>query len=291
MRAYGGDLQELAEYCLAQGIAECEGLRLDVVRAWLGLGAEAGWAKTTLARRSASVRAFSRWLARQADITVPGIDRLRTPRIGRSLPRVLTSEQMADLVGRMAAAAQGGTARAVRDRAIIELLYASAMRVSELTGLDRADVDLARLTVRVVGKGGKERVVPFGVPAARALDDYLDRSRPRLAVDDADPAFFLGVRGRRIGVRVVYRIVNRLLGETSEPAWPGASEEQGVRVHRPSGPHTLRHTAATHMLDGGADLRAVQEMLGHASLGTTQIYTHVSAARLAEAYRLAHPRA
>jgi len=176
----------------------------------------------------------------------------------------------------------GLTARAVsgdpvstRDLAIIELLYASALRVSELVGLDVNDIDAGRLTARVTGKGSKERVVPFGVPAQRALGAYLEH-RPAFAVRPT-AALFLGVRGGRVGTRAVYELVAGLLA-----GLPGSG---------PSGPHALRHTAATHLLDGGADLRSVQEMLGHASLGTTQLYTHVSAERLKESYRLAHPRA
>jgi integrase/recombinase XerC len=276
IRAYRTDLQELAEHCRRHGIVECEGLHLDHIREWLGAGADRGWARTTLARRGTTTRVFCSWLARSHGITVAGARRLHTPRGGHGLPRVLSREQIQQVLDRLAVEAQSGEAIAVRDRAIVELLYASALRVSELAGLDRDDVDPARLTVRVLGKGGKERVVPFGVPAAAALDGYLRQARPRLAGDGGDPAYFLGARGRRIGVRIVYRLIDRLLA----PLGPG-----------PSGPHTLRHTAATHLLDGGADLRAVQEMLGHASLGTTQIYTHVSGARLAAAYHLAHPRA
>jgi integrase/recombinase XerC len=164
----------------------------------------------------------------------------------------------------------------LRDLAIIELLYASALRVSELTSLDLGAVDLSRLTVRVMGKGSKERVVPFGVPAKNAIAAYLDQGRPRL-LGGPTSAIFLGARGGRVNSRAVYQLVASLLAEI-----PGSG---------PSGPHALRHTAATHLLDGGADLRAVQEMLGHASLGTTQIYTHVSAERLKESYRTAHPRA
>nr|BFF13512.1 hypothetical protein GCM10025699_48150 [Microbacterium flavescens] len=162
----------------------------------------------------------------------------------------------------------------------MELLYGSGLRVSELVGADVTDVDLGRLTVRVTGKGAKQRVVPFGVPAAEALGRYLDRSRPTLvAAGDGSgtTAFFVGGGGDRLGTRAVHRLVARLLGDL-----PGTG---------PAGPHALRHTAATHLLDGGADLRAVQEMLGHASLGTTQIYTHVSTERLRESYRTAHPRA
>jgi integrase/recombinase XerC len=179
------------------------------------------------------------------------------------------------LLGDLTARAETGDAIATRDLAIVELLYASALRVSEIAGLDTGDIDLGRLTVRVVGKGSKERVVPFGAPAKRAIVDYQSR-RHELASEWTD-AVFLGARGKRIGTRTIYELIAGLLADL-----PGSG---------PSGPHTLRHTAATHLLDGGADLRSVQEMLGHASLGTTQLYTHVSAERLKESYARAHPRA
>jgi integrase/recombinase XerC len=186
---------------------------------------------------------------------------------------------MTDLLDRAAAAAADGDPIALRDRAILELLYAAALRVSELCGLDLDRIDRDRRTARVVGKGAKERVVPFGLPASQALDAYLVRARPVLSARAQDPgrALFLGSRGGRIGARAVYDLVARHLA-------PVVGSET-------VGPHALRHSAATHLLDGGADLRAVQEMLGHASLGTTQIYTHVSSERLLATYRLAHPRA
>ena len=184
---------------------------------------------------------------------------------------------MDDLLAALSARADDGEPGALRDLTVIELLYATGVRVSELTGLDVDDVDLDRLTVRVLGKGAKERVVPFGVPARTIVRRYLADARPRLAVDRSGPALLLGTRGGRLGSRAVYELVAGLLEEM-----PGAG---------PAGPHALRHTAATHLLDGGADLRAVQEILGHASLGTTQIYTHVSTERLKESYRIAHPRA
>jgi integrase/recombinase XerC len=171
--------------------------------------------------------------------------------------------------------ASSGDPIAARDLAIVELLYASALRVSELVGLDLRDVDMGRLTVRVMGKGSKERVVPFGIPALHAIAAWGDH-RTEL-VTEPTSALFLGARGSRIGTRTVYQLIASILAEL-----PGSG---------PSGPHTLRHTAATHLLDGGADLRSVQELLGHASLGTTQLYTHVSAERLKETYRTAHPRA
>ncbi len=205
--------------------------------------------------------------------------RLKAPKPDRHLPRVLTRGQIDGILAGLAARSETGDAAALRDLAVVELLYASALRVSEVTGLDTNSVDRERLTVRVLGKGSKERVVPFGVPALRALEGYLESGRPQLVAGAERPvtAFFVTPGGRRLGTRAVYRLVSALLAEL-----PGSG---------PSGPHTLRHTAATHLLDGGADLRAVQELLGHASLGTTQIYTHVSTERLTESYRSAHPRA
>ena len=204
--------------------------------------------------------------------------RLKAPRAQRTLPRVVGAPALDDALARLAARAAGDDPVAVRDVAIAELLYASALRVSELVGLDVGDIDRRRRTVRVTGKGSKERVVPYGAPAARAIDRYLESARPAMLEGrTATSAVFVGARGARMGARSVYRLVASILEDI-----PGTG---------PSGPHAFRHTAATHLLDGGADLRAVQEFLGHASLGTTQIYTHVSAERLKESYRMAHPRA
>lgn len=282
VRAYRTDLAQLLDFLADRRVTHADQLNLDLFRDWLWEASKADLARTTLARRSASVRSFTQWLARTGAIPTDVGARLKSPKTGRSLPRVVAHGQMEALLGRLAARAATGDAPALRDAAIIELLYASALRVSELVGLDVGDVDLDRLTVRVTGKGSKERVVPFGVPAQSAIVDYVRRGRPALlagATDAALPgqALFLGAHGARLGVRAVYRLVAGLLADV-----PGTG---------PAGPHALRHTAATHLLDGGADLRAVQEMLGHASLGTTQIYTHVSAERLKQTYRTAHPRA
>ncbi|MEO6825803.1 MAG: tyrosine recombinase XerC [Microbacteriaceae bacterium] len=287
IRSYRSDLTALSDFAAPRGIDTTEHLSLEVLRDWVWAGSLAGLAKSTLARRAATVKSFSSWLTR-SDITVTDpAARLRAPRPDRTLPRVLTRRQIDGILARLAVKASAGAPSARRDLAIMELLYASALRVSELTGLDVDDVDLDRLTVRVLGKGAKERVVPFGVPAQAAIVDYLRLGRPALLARpdtaagavpvDAVRALFIGSRAQRLGSRSVYRLVSGLLRDA-----PGAG---------PSGPHALRHTAATHLLDGGADLRAVQELLGHASLGTTQIYTHVSAERLKESYRLAHPRA
>ena len=297
VRAYRTDLQQLAGFAAERGATASADLSLDLLRDWLWLATQTGLARATLARRSASARSFTAWLAQSHDDGIDPAARLRSPKPGRTLPRVITHTQMTDLLDLLAARASGGEPLSLRDLAIVELLYASALRVSELVGLDLGDVDLERLTVRVTGKGAKERVVPFGVPAQRALVAYLREARQALASgaaestrigtvptaarsDPAPPnraAVFLGRQGQRLGVRGVYRLVATLL-----EAVPGTG---------PAGPHALRHTAATHLLDGGADLRAVQELLGHVSLGTTQIYTHVSAERLKASYGLAHPRA
>ncbi|TFD78776.1 tyrosine recombinase XerC [Cryobacterium fucosi] len=285
VRAYRSDLAGLLAFAEGRGVAESSALTLDLLRDWLWVGNQAGLARATIARRAASVRGFTAWLARAGASPADPAVRLRSPKPGRTLPRVINRAQMQDLLGQLEHRAAGGEPNALRDLAIVELLYASGLRVSELVGLDTGDVDLHRLTVRVTGKGSKERVVPFGVPAQSAILAYLGRGRPALASADLPAgrpapevtALFLGTVGRRLGVRAVYRLVATLLADV-----PG---------NGPAGPHALRHTAATHLLDGGADLRAVQELLGHASLGTTQIYTHVSAERLKQSYLTAHPRA
>ncbi|MDN4647587.1 tyrosine recombinase XerC [Curtobacterium sp. PsM8] len=293
VRAYRADLEDLVAFAAERQVLTAAGLTLEVLRDWLWAATERGLARSTIARRSASVRAFTRWASETGVLAVdPGV-RLRAPKGAAHLPRVVAQDQVRAMLDGLAVRAADDDPAALRDRAVVELLYAAGIRVSELVGLDLGDVDRTRLTVRVLGKGGKERVVPFGVPAHDALEAWLDRGRAALAaaaaagrpgaaaaVTAARPAgaaLFLGDRGARLGTRSAYRIVARLL-----EALPGEG---------PSGPHTFRHTAATHLLDGGADLRAVQELLGHASLGTTQIYTHVSSARLREVYRTAHPRA
>ena len=275
VRSYSADLADLERFTNTRGIQTTDGLDLEVLRDWLWDGSKSGLAKSTLARRSAAVRSFSSWLARTGAAPTDAGTRLRAPKADHHLPRVLTRDQIDGLLNGLADRASGGDAIAARDLAIVELLYASALRVSEIVGLDLGDIDLGRLTVRVTGKGSKERVVPFGAPAGRAIVDY-EKHRHELLTDPT-PAVFLGARGKRIGTRTVYELIAGLLAEL-----PGSG---------PAGPHTLRHTAATHLLDGGADLRSVQELLGHASLGTTQLYTHVSAERLKESYRNAHPRA
>lgn len=288
--AYRADLLDLATFAESHGAGDARDLDLALLRDWLWASTERGLARSSIARRAASARGLTAWLSRRGELAADPGARLRAPRAQRALPRVVTADALAAALARLEArAVTTGDPIAARDVAIAELLYASALRVSELVGIDRGDLDRRRRTVRVLGKGSKERVVPYGAPAARALDRYLDAARGEIlaAADErhggassrapTTEAVFVGERGARLGTRSVYRLVAGLLAEI-----PGTG---------PSGPHTFRHTAATHLLDGGADLRAVQEFLGHASLGTTQIYTHVSAERLKESYRTAHPRA
>ena len=287
--AYASDLADLIRFAESRGVHDAAGLGLDLLRDWLWVATERGLARATIARRAASARGFGAWLERTGVVPADPAVRLRAPRAARTLPRVVAAPAMSALLDGLQANAADGDPVAVRDLAIIELLYACGLRVSELVGLDVDEIDRGNRTVRVTGKGSKERVVPYGAPAAAALDRYLDDARAAiLAGTDPDGqggaslrrashAAFLGVRGGRLGVRSVHRLVAGLLREL-----PGSG---------PAGPHAFRHSAATHLLDGGADLRAVQEFLGHASLGTTQIYTHVSAERLKQSYRTAHPRA
>jgi len=258
-----------------------------VLRSWLGRQRALGQARASLARRGAAARTFTAflhargWLARD-----PG-PLLGMPRPHRTLPDVLRQDEMtAVLEAAMAdARAQAATASgqpglpavALRDAAVMELLYATGIRVSELCGLDVNDVDHERRCIRVLGKGSKERTVPMGLPADRALDRWQQAGRPALVTGTSGHALFLGARGGRLDPRTARRVVHRRLG--------------AVLGGPDTGPHGLRHTAATHLLEGGADLRSVQEILGHSSLATTQIYTHVSIERLRSSYQQAHPRA
>lgn len=276
VRAYRSDLRDLRT---AAGVIPVEAVDLEVLRDWLWGATQRGDARSTLARRAAAARSFFGWAHEQGIIPHDPSLRLIAPKKGRTLPTVASKDAIRTLLDTHRTAAETGDPIALRDHAVLELLYGSGIRVSELCGMDVDDLDLDRGTARVLGKGAKERVVPFGLPAREAVGAYLRRARPVLVARSsaATPAVMLGTRGARIGPRTVYALVARVLAPIV-----GADTV---------GPHALRHTAATHLLDGGADLRAVQEILGHASLGTTQIYTHVSTERLTATYRLAHPRA
>ncbi|WP_245750258.1 tyrosine recombinase XerC [Nocardioides terrae] len=277
IRAYIGDIASLLDHAHRSGIDSVDRLDLRVLRSWLAKQQTTGRARTTIARRATAARVFTAWLARTARTSTDVGSSLGSPRAHRTLPPVLRADEAGALIRAAAELADDGSAMGLRDVAMLELLYATGIRVGELVGLDVDDVDHGRRVVRVLGKGRKERTVPYGDPAARALDAWLVRGRPALVVDGAGAALFLGARGRRIDQRAVRTLVHRRIAEV-----PGAPD---------IGPHGLRHTAATHLLEGGADLRSVQELLGHASLATTQLYTHVSTDRLRRAYQQAHPRA
>jgi integrase/recombinase XerC len=328
VRAYLGDIRSLLEHATRQGAGAPQDISLTELRGWLAVQHESGAARTTLARRGAAARAFTAFAHRSGWLAVDPGPQLGTLKTRRVLPHVLRQDEMAavlaglDKATHLAAAAAGGTgtgtaetgatetgatetgateagateaatatgaagetgaaaateaAVILRDAAVLELFYATGIRVSELCELDPGHVDYGRRTVRVRGKGDKERTVPVGAPALRAVTRWLDTGRPVLATAASGPALFLGVRGGRLDPRTARRIVHERLREA------GAS--------RDTGPHGLRHSAATHLLEGGADLRSVQEILGHSSPATTQIYTHVSIERLKSSYRQAHPRA
>jgi integrase/recombinase XerC len=282
VRAYLGDVTALLQYAASQGCADLADIEITELRGWLAAQHLAGQARASIARRAAAARAFTAFAHRQGWLAADPGAQLGSPKVHKHLPRVLGQEQMAavlaaDRPGSGNRGAGADAAVALRDTAIMELLYASGIRVSELCGLDVPDIDFGRRTLRVLGKGGKERVVPAGIPAFRAAAAWLDQGRPVLAGPGAGRAVFLGARGGRIDPRTVRRVVHAMI------AAAGPVPD--------TGPHGLRHTAATHLLEGGADLRSVQELLGHASLATTQIYTHVSVERLAAVYQQAHPRA
>ncbi len=295
IRAYTSDIRSLLEHVRGNGIQTPDDLDLAQLRSWLAVQHSAGAARTTLARRGAAARTFTALAYRRGWLAADPGPRLGTLKTHRVLPHVLRQDEMEAVLGSLDAAGRraeavttGGPAEAepkqkaeaaviLRDAAVLELFYATGIRVSELCGLDADSLDHGRRTVRVRGKGDKERTVPVGVPALRAVSRWLAAGRPVLATSASGPALFLGVRGGRLDPRTARRIVHERLRETG--------------TTRDAGPHGIRHSAATHLLEGGADLRSVQEILGHASPATTQIYTHVSIERLKSSYRQAHPRA
>ncbi|HET9501021.1 MAG TPA: tyrosine recombinase XerC [Marmoricola sp.] len=276
VRAYLGDVRGMLEHATSYGHAELESLDLRTLRSWLANQQVRGKARTTMARRATAVRVFTAWAQRTGRASTDPGAQLGRPKSGRPLPAALNAAEVRALLEAAAVRADDGSPVALRDVAILEVLYATGIRVGELCGLDVDDLDRDRRVLRVFGKGRKERTVPYGVPADRALVNWL-HARPALLAAGAGAALFVGVRGRRIDQRAVRRLVHERLADVE-----GAPD---------LGPHGLRHTAATHLLEGGADLRTVQELLGHASLATTQIYTHVSTERLRQAYQQAHPRA
>jgi integrase/recombinase XerC len=276
VRAYLGDARSLLEHTWRAGGEEPQDVGIGAIRGWLADQHASGRARSTLARRAAAVRTFTAFAHRRGWLATDPGPLLGTLKSRRALPQVVAAEDMAAVLGQAGGHAGESTA-GLRDAAVLELLYATGIRVGELCGLDLPDVDPHRGTVRVLGKRGKQRTVPVGIPALNAVDRWCRAGRPLLVNGRSGAALLLGARGGRLDPRVARRIVHGALAR--EPEAPD------------SGPHGLRHAAATHLLEGGADLRSVQEILGHASLATTQIYTHVSPERLIGIYRQAHPRA
>jgi integrase/recombinase XerC len=278
IRAYLGDLDSFFDHLERLDLTDFATLELAHIRSWLANQQVKGGARTTLSRRATSIRLFTKWATKKGYLSKDVGATLATPKGARTLPDVLTVADASLAMDAMAArVGEEDGPISKRDAAMLEILYASGARVSELCGLDLEDIDYARQTIRVLGKGNKERTIPIGNPAMRALEFWLKDGRETLAGTKSERAVFLGARGKRIDQRTVRTMVYHALAAL-----------EGVEK---MGPHALRHSAATHLLEGGADLRTVQEILGHASLATTQIYTHVSTERLQKAFKQAHPRA
>jgi tyrosine recombinase xerC len=280
LRAYVSDLLSFTTYCQVDELST-ENIRsvvtLRAIRAWLASLVQQGKSRSTISRRTASIRSFTAWAYRRGYLdSDPGL-LVTSARGDQKLPQVQTPSDTAELLSYAATRArEENSPAAIRDWAILETIYATGIRVSEVCSLDTTSIDQQGMTLRVIGKGNKERVVPFTRACLSALQAWLSHGRPSLAIPEAGRALFVGDKGRRIDPRVIRAMIHRMCAQA------------GVRD---LAPHALRHTAATHILAGGADLRAVQEMLGHSSLQTTQRYTHVDAQRLSAIYKQAHPRA
>jgi integrase/recombinase XerC len=278
IRAYIGDLESLLTHLETIGVTDISQLELVHLRSWLANQQVKGGARTTLSRRAVSVRLFTKWAVKNKCLAKDVAATLATPKGHRTLPEVLDIADAKTAMDSLATrASEEETPISLRDVAMVELLYATGARVAELCGLDQSDIDYDRQTIRVLGKGNKERTIPLGNPAMKALNVWLKEGRDSIKNSLSGNAVFLGARGKRIDQRTVRTVVYNAL--------------QAIEGIERMGPHALRHSAATHLLEGGADLRTVQEILGHASLATTQIYTHVSTERLQKAFKQAHPRA
>lgn len=278
IRAYIGDLESLLNHLETIGVTDISQLELVHLRSWLANQQVKGGARTTLSRRAVSVRLFTKWAVKNKYLTKDVAATLATPKGHRTLPEVLDIADAKTAMDSLATrASEEETPISLRDVAMVELLYATGARVAELCGLEMSDIDYDRQTIRVLGKGNKERTIPLGNPAMKALNVWLKEGRDSIKNSLSGNAVFLGARGKRIDQRTVRTVVYNAL--------------QAIEGIERMGPHALRHSAATHLLEGGADLRTVQEILGHASLATTQIYTHVSTERLQKAFKQAHPRA
>jgi integrase/recombinase XerC len=277
VRAYVSDLDHLLDHaCAREGVTSLDQVDVDVLRSWLAQMTRDNRSRATLARRTAAVRTFFAWAAHTGRVTSDPTSKLTSPKVTRSLPTVLPKDAAARLLDTASNSAVRGGPLQVRDWAVAETLYATGVRVGELCAANVGDLDLAELTLRVVGKGDKVRMVPLGRPAATALSVWVEQARPKIVGKRPEEALFVGARGGRLDQRQARTAIHRLASEAGVPD---------------VAPHALRHSAATHLLEGGSDLRSVQEMLGHASLNTTQRYTQVTADRLRSAFVQAHPRA
>ena len=278
IRAYLADLESLLLHINQLGVSEFAQLELNHIRSWLANLSTKGAARSSITRRVVSIRAFTYWGARSGWLSRDIGKDLIAPKPERSLPDVLDIESAALAIKALEVRAQEEeSASSLRDLALVEVLYGSGIRISELVGLDLGDIDRQRSTIKVMGKGSKERIVPLGQPALTAVDNWINKARAELVSQSSGSALFIGSRGKRIDQRVARSVVYQAM--------------EAIGSDKKLGPHTLRHSAATHLLEGGADLRTVQEILGHSSLATTQIYTHVSQERIKKAYEQAHPRA
>ena len=276
VKAYRKDLEHLFVFARTRGCQNIQDVGIVELRGWLAEQRVSGLSSATIARRATAIRMFFAWAQHTNLIDEDPASALVIPKVSKRLPHVLQQSQATEVMDRAALRADDNSPVHIRDRAMLELLYATGIRVGELVGLDIDDIDTSRRTIRVLGKGSKERVVPYGVVAEKTVQQYLTQARPALAKDDSGAAVFLGSRGKRIDQRVVRSMVHEVLSSLDVPDLS---------------PHGLRHSAATHLIEGGADIRAVQEILGHASLATTQLYTHVSMDRLRAVFEQAHPRA
>jgi len=278
IKAYLADLESMITHVNQMGVTDFATLELNHLRSWLSNLQSKGGARSSITRRVVSIRAFTYWAAKNGWLPRDIGRDLVAPKPERTLPEIIDVENAVNAIKALEVrVGEEESPMSYRDLAVIEILYGTGIRVSELVGLNIEDIDRIRKTIRVLGKGRKERVVPIGIPALKAIDQYLKFGRVKFANQNSGSALFLGGRGKRIDQRIVRTIVYQ------------ATEVVGKGIKL--GPHALRHSAATHLLEGGADLRTVQEILGHASLSTTQIYTHVTEERLKKAYEQAHPRA
>ena len=274
VRSYLIDLTDLADYLQQEGEVSIDQLTIHDLRGWLAANYERNLAPATIASRAAAIRTFTLWAHQRKQLAVDVGAQLVSPKVGKKLPSILRVDQASELLNNLSSSADDP--QAIRDSAMLEIMYAAGIRVAELVVLDIDDIDFGRNVLAVTGKGNKQRYVPLGIPAMKALVIYLNEARPNLITKNSGAALFLGLRGKRIDQRVVRAVVAQVLAD---------NELLDI------GPHGFRHSAATHLLEGGADIRSVQELLGHASLATTQRYTHVASERLKSVYNQAHPRA